>query len=286
MQIFPWKETEKRMSSENKTPTDKELVEFLWNRVMEKASGYKPTQEEWSPLCSMGHAWQLAYPLREGEVSEFPLFITFADDGGMYFRATVHHQYDFTPIASCVDEKNPARAICMVVYEALKRLDEKKDWDKSKFWQMWQKPETPKVGVGVVLRKMIEFPSFGNLPETKQEKVLLGLRKGAHGAGQWSLPGGHMELGEDFLGACKREVLEETGITIRGIRKLDFTNDIFEKDGLHYVTLFFEAEWEEQEPKNPEPDKTERWEWFGVHVLPDGLFPPLRQAIFSEKEPE
>lgn len=269
-------------------PGDKELVDFLWVRVMAKIAE-SHTKAGWTPLESLDHAWCMAGPLRDGKVDEFPLYLTFGDDGGMYYRATVHHQYDFTPIASCVNEKNLCRAICEAVYKAMKRLDGKMGAEEepgSKFWQMYKKPQTPKVGVGVVLRKMIEFPSFGNLPEVKQEKILLGLRKGAHGAGEWSLPGGHMELGEDFFDVCRREVLEETGITIRGVRKLDFTNDIFEKDGLHYVTLFFEAEWEEQEPKNLEPDKTERWEWFDAHALPDGLFPPLRQAVLGEKEPE
>ena len=142
---------------------------------------------------------------------------------------------------------------------------------ENKFWQMKNKPETPKVGVGVVLRK-IEFPY--------RELVLLGLRKGAHGAGQWSLPGGHMELGESFLDVCKREVLEETGITITGITPLRFENNIFEEDGLHYVTLFFEADWDmKQTPKNIEPDKTEEWKWFGLDSIPCTLFPPLKQAI-------
>ena len=134
--------------------------------------------------------------------------------------------------------------------------------ERTAFWQMASKPETPKVGVGVVLRK-------GN-------SVLLGLRTGAHGEGEWSLPGGHMELGESFPEVCSREVREETGIIIKGVRKLGFTNDIFENDGLHYVTLFFEALWDNtQEAERKEPDKTLVWRWFSLNNLPDNLFPPL-----------
>ena len=46
----------------------------------------------------------------------------------------------------------------------------------------------PKVGVGV-------FVFRGN-------KLLLGKRKGSHGAGEWSLPGGHLDPGEDLIDCC------------------------------------------------------------------------------------
>jgi len=140
-----------------------------------------------------------------------------------------------------------------------------------KFHGMSAKPATPKIGVGVVLRD-------------RNQKILLMLRKGAHGAGQWSLPGGHMELGEDFLDVCKREVMEETGIAISSINQLTFTNDIFEKEGLHYVTLFFEAHWSRCEnPVNMEPDKCAEMRWFTrdeLDMMPN-LFAPLAKVIKS-----
>jgi len=134
------------------------------------------------------------------------------------------------------------------------------------FSNMANKPETPKVGVGVVLRN-------------DDGDILLGLRKGAHGAGEWSLPGGHMALGEDFIATCKREVKEETGITIATIRKLGFTNDVFETKGLHYVTLFFEAYWDRKQPKVMEPEFCEEWRWFMTNALPDNVFPPLKRFL-------
>jgi 8-oxo-dGTP diphosphatase len=144
---------------------------------------------------------------------------------------------------------------------------------KARFHGMKDKPNTPKVGVGVVLRD-------------RDNRVLLGLRKGSHGAGLWSLPGGHMEIGEGFFEVCRREVYEETGITISSINQLTFTNDFFEKEGLHYVTLFFEAQWSRcEQPVNREPDKLERWEW----MLPEeleciNLFSPLKQVFKTLKQ--
>jgi 8-oxo-dGTP diphosphatase len=62
----------------------------------------------------------------------------------------------------------------------------------------------PKVGVGVMV--------------LKNGKVLIGKRKGAHGAGEWAWPGGHLEYMESFEDCARREVMEETGIEIHNIR--------------------------------------------------------------------
>ena len=248
-----------------KKPSDAEIVEYLKKKVM---PGYLPHYNttylrDWNPFNSLVDAWMMHGPLRDGKVENFSFYITLADDGGMYYRANVHHEYDFMIVSSCVDKESPARAITMAVYDAVSHFDGKKPILKeNKFWQMYRKPETPKIGVGVLLRR--------------QGKFLLGLRKGSHGSGEWSLPGGHMELGEDFAEVCAREVKEETGITITGVKKLGFTNDVFEKEGLHYVTLFFEALWDEtQEAENKEPDKNVKWEWFKQEDLPSDLFKPL-----------
>jgi len=44
--------------------------------------------------------------------------------------------------------------------------------------------------------------------------VLLARRNQAPGRGQWSLPGGAVELGESLLEALKRELREEASITV------------------------------------------------------------------------
>ncbi|MFH1749531.1 MAG: NUDIX domain-containing protein [bacterium] len=82
----------------------------------------------------------------------------------------------------------------------------------------------PKVGLGVII--------------LKDNKVLLGKRKGAHGEGDWSFPGGHLEFNEKLENCSIREVEEETGIRIRNIKPGSFTNDIFEMEKKHYITLF------------------------------------------------
>ena len=118
-----------------------------------------------------------------------------------------------------------------------------------------------RVGVGVMI--------------LKDGKVLLGQRKNAHGVGTWHFPGGHLEFGESFEECAKREVMEETGCTIKNVEKVCFTNDIFPLDNKHYVSCFVKAEIESGEVQNMEPEKLERWDWFEWDKFPEPLFIPL-----------
>lgn len=54
------------------------------------------------------------------------------------------------------------------------------------------------------------------------EKVLLTQRADN---GQWVLPSGGVEAGETLAEACAREVLEETGLTVRVVRLLGVYSD-------------------------------------------------------------
>lgn len=123
----------------------------------------------------------------------------------------------------------------------------------------------PKVGIGIIVIK-------GN-------KVLLGRRKGSHGSGSWSFPGGHLEFNESLEDCAKREVFEETGIKIKNIRQATFTNDIFREEGKHYITLFLVAEYDSGEVRIMEPDRCEKWDWFKWSNLPQPLFLPIQNLL-------
>ena len=123
----------------------------------------------------------------------------------------------------------------------------------------------PKVGVSVII--------------TKGSRVLMGKRKNAHGDGSWQFPGGHLEFNETPEECAKREVLEETGLQVDGFRPVAFTNDIFQKEGKHYITLFLISKTHSGEPKVLEPDKCERWEWFEWNALPRPLFLPVQNLL-------
>ncbi|NRB70207.1 MAG: NUDIX domain-containing protein [Vibrio sp.] len=113
----------------------------------------------------------------------------------------------------------------------------------------------------------------------REGRVLLGERIGSHGAHTWATPGGHLELGESIEECAKRETLEETGLSVDSFTKLGFTNDIFEKEGKHYVTLFVVASCSSGEPEVMEPDKCKQWQWFELDQLPEPLFLPLTNLM-------
>ncbi|MBN3494598.1 nucleotide triphosphate diphosphatase NUDT15 [Vibrio neptunius] len=113
----------------------------------------------------------------------------------------------------------------------------------------------------------------------REGRVLLGERIGSHGAHTWATPGGHLELGESIEECAKRETLEETGLSVDSFNKLGFTNDVFEKEGKHYVTLFVVTSCSSGEPEVMEPDKCKQWQWFELDQLPEPLFLPLTNLL-------
>jgi 8-oxo-dGTP diphosphatase len=125
--------------------------------------------------------------------------------------------------------------------------------------------ERPKVGVGVFV--------------VRDGKILVGQRQGSHGAGMWALPGGHLEMNESIEDCTEREVLEETGMTITNIQHVDFTNDVYKDQSLHYVTLLVRADWVSGEAEIKEPEKCLGWKWITWPDVPSPRFIPLQNFI-------
>lgn len=118
-----------------------------------------------------------------------------------------------------------------------------------------------RVGIGVIVMK--------------DGKVLLGKRKGSHGAGEWAFPGGHLEYMESFEDCARRETREETGIEIKNIRFVCVGN-IKKYPPAHRVLIGLAADWASGEPKLMEPEKCEGWEWFDLDNLPENTFFPSK----------
>ncbi len=132
------------------------------------------------------------------------------------------------------------------------------------------KGKHPRVGVGVFV--------------WKDGKFLMGQRFGAHGAGTWSIPGGHLEFGESWEACAKREVLEETGLIVDNVRFLAATNDLFFEEDKHYATIWVQCDWVSGRPVITEPDKLVKLEWRTFANLPQPLFLPWQQL--KEAKPE
>ena len=125
------------------------------------------------------------------------------------------------------------------------------------------KPRSVGIGVGVLV--------------VRDGKVLLGKRRGSHGAGTWSAPGGKLDFGESIERCAERELAEETGLALGPAELGPYTNDVF-TDGPHFVTAFVIARGAVGEPRVMEPDKCEGWAWFPWNKLPAPLFLPLVNA--------
>ncbi|MEK6855597.1 MAG: NUDIX domain-containing protein [Nanoarchaeota archaeon] len=125
--------------------------------------------------------------------------------------------------------------------------------------------ERPKIGVGVII--------------IKHQKILLMKRKGAHGEGEWALPGGHLEFGESVEQYAKREIIEELGVEVEEIKKKSvYTEDIFQNENKHYITLYCFGKIIGI-PKICEPDKCTEMNWFDFNNLPSPLFLPVKNLV-------
>jgi 8-oxo-dGTP diphosphatase len=114
-------------------------------------------------------------------------------------------------------------------------------------------PLTTRIGIGIMV--------------LKGDKILLGKRKGSHGAGEYSFCGGHLEYMEGFAECAHREVKEECGIKIKNIRFQGVANLICYTPK-HYVQLGLLADWKEGVPTVLEPNKCESWDWYSLDSLP------------------
>lgn len=88
-------------------------------------------------------------------------------------------------------------------------------------------PKQPLVGIGAVI--------------IRDGMILLEKRKNDPGRGEWSIPGGLVELGEDIEQAVIREVKEETGLEVVDPEHIDVVNNVTkDRDGkvkYHFVIV-------------------------------------------------
>lgn len=127
--------------------------------------------------------------------------------------------------------------------------------------------ERPKIGIGVII-----FNAEG--------KILIGKRTGSH-APYYSIPGGHLEMGESFEEAAIKEVFEETGLTIKNPEVFCVTNNLetLKKEGKHYISISLLVKNFKGRPVVKEPGKCEGWLWVDPHDLPRPHFDASEMAI-------
>lgn len=130
----------------------------------------------------------------------------------------------------------------------------------------------PGVGVAVIVMR--------------EGKFLVLQRKGSHGEGTWSAPGGWLEFGESFETASTREVQEETGMKIKQVQYVGITNNIFHDEDMHSITVWTACNWDSGEATITEPDKCTSQQWVDFDSLPAPRFWALELLLSSEFLPE
>ena len=110
-------------------------------------------------------------------------------------------------------------------------------------------PDAPRVAVGAIV--------------FNDNKVLLVRRGKPPAEGVWAIPGGSVKLGETLQQAAEREILEETGVTIRA-REPAYTFESIQRDvsgaiRFHYVIIDLNADYVDGEPKPADDALDARW---------------------------
>jgi ADP-ribose pyrophosphatase YjhB (NUDIX family)/ketosteroid isomerase-like protein len=103
-------------------------------------------------------------------------------------------------------------------------------------------PERPVVGVGaVVLVRESDRAAIGWDAPISEPAIVLIKRRFEPLAGQWSLPGGMLEIGETLEAGVAREIAEETGLAVRVGQVVDvFDRILFDQDQrvrYHFVLI-------------------------------------------------
>ncbi len=93
-------------------------------------------------------------------------------------------------------------------------------------------------------REYPNFPLIGVGAVIVQNELVLLIRRGMEPAkGEWSIPGGLVNVGETLRDAAIREVLEETGLLIEPFQLVELVDRIFKDDlgrvRYHYVLADF-----------------------------------------------
>ena len=93
--------------------------------------------------------------------------------------------------------------------------------------------------------------------------ILVARRARGPALGFWTLPGGVVEAGETLIEALKREVAEETGMTVEPVALAGHREVVVRDDGgrvsRHFVILCFASRWIAGEPQLNEELSEARW---------------------------
>ncbi|MDQ6985398.1 MAG: NUDIX hydrolase [Candidatus Dojkabacteria bacterium] len=117
-----------------------------------------------------------------------------------------------------------------------------------------------------------------------KDKLLMQKRSSSakHFPDSWSIPGGHVDIGEDLVTTARREVLEESAVDLKDYDlKLvgNFINYHSDKEKTWLVSVFFTRIIEFQDCIDTDEGETK---WIDIAELTNfEIFPPIEHFLFD-----
>ena len=134
-----------------------------------------------------------------------------------------------------------------------------------------QKVQRPYVGVGIII--------------SKGQQVLLIRRSKSPGKGFWSPPGGHLKHGESPQQCAIREARNEAGVTITTPLFRAITNDVFEEEHKHHLTVWLEGTYVSGDPASHASLALAAVGWFPWDALPEPLMLSFEHLLTGQCDP-
>lgn len=126
-------------------------------------------------------------------------------------------------------------------------------------------PKRPQIAIGLLI--------------TKDDQVLLVKRRDVQGGETWAPPKGHLKYGKSLEESALREVQEEIGVIITAVTFLAITNEVFEGQKKHEVTIWMAGSYVSGEPAIHAGHELSAIDWFSWDALPESLFFPFEHLL-------
>lgn len=125
----------------------------------------------------------------------------------------------------------------------------------------------------------MSFKIASNTIIYKDNSILLGKRKKTPFKGIWSLPGGHLKYRESVYDCARREIIEETGVSLKLQKLFLILEEITAVE--HYYHHFFYNNMRRKKIVyyNNEPNNFEEWRFFSIKRLPREILKQHKIAI-------
>jgi len=115
-------------------------------------------------------------------------------------------------------------------------------------------------------------PATVDVVVMKEDKILLIKRESEPYKDSWALPGGFVKIDEDTLSAAKREVKEETGVSVEILGIIGVYSDP-KRDERHTISVaYIGFPLNPDSELKPQKNETKEVKWFEIDKLPELAF--------------